>query len=145
MIDYNKQQPSAPEHETIPSQAKTGKRQVTVPQMPFYDYLPSTGKKPLVLNLKESDLFLTDQCQLEIKEANQLTLTLCCVKDHICEKSRRSFKVMFRELGCQPKEPSMYIHLRMIHQVNLHFVNLSRKTNITFKGSFFSENYKTVC
>ena len=90
-------------------------RQVEVTPTERLDYMPSSGKKPLYLNLKKSDFYLNSDCELKISDINDTTLTLCCLRDHKCEEQKKSLKVLFREIGDKPQEPSIFFHLKMLH------------------------------
>ena len=103
-------------NENLPSRP----RQVRVPKVDTLEYLPSNEKKPLYLSLHNSDFFLNRECQIQINDINDTTLTLCCLRDHKCEKQKKSLKVMFREIGNKPKEPAIFFHLRMLHMDPSH-------------------------
>ena len=114
--------PSAPTFEEIhqePSspifEERVRPRQVEYTPSEKLDYMPSSGKKPLYLNLKKSDFYLNSDCELKISDINDTTLTLCCLRDHKCEEQKKSLKVLFRELGNKPKQPAIFFHLKMLH------------------------------
>ena len=91
-------------------------RQVQFKPTERLDYLPSRGSKPLYMSLSPCDVFISKDCEMKIKETNARTLTLCCLKNHSCAESSKSLKVMYREIGSKPSEPSVSFHLKMLHE-----------------------------
>ena len=101
-----------------PLPSTSGARQITIPESASehkqIEYLPAP-RGTLYLNTEKTTFVLSEECQLKVRQQNELTLALCCVRQHSNCPTEPSLKVMMRDLGQQPEEKSLYFHLDLLH------------------------------
>ena len=112
---------------------KVGKpRQIKIPEnvKEKVVYLPKSIPE-LRLNVSKSDMVLSEECEMKIKQMKGEALALCCIKDHTCSELA-SLKIMIRERGPVPSDNASAFHLRyyclllilMIIKLNIGFGNV---------------------
>ena len=90
-------------------------RQITVPRLDPVEYAPSRRKPNLILDTKREDFIISNDCEIKVKNHNEMTMILSCVKEHYCD-SKPSLKMFLKDLGDKPTENSLFFHLRMLHE-----------------------------
>ena len=102
---------------------KMGKpRQIKIPEnvREKVVYLPKNIPE-LRLNVSKTDMVLSEECEMKIKQIKGEALALCCIKDHACSELA-SLKIMIRERGPVPSDNASSFHLRYYYLLLFTFI-----------------------
>ena len=112
MLKDNNYQPSAP-----PQIVHHSDRQIKVPTQEPKDYIPSLQRNNMIFDLNTTDFVYNDNCRLTIKQVNEKTFSLVCLKqftDDVNNETKPSMKIMIRDLLEKPEITAKVFHLRFI-------------------------------